>query len=202
MKLLYSPTSPYARKVLAQAHETGLFHRIEVISVSPFTDENLRHTNPLGKVPALVPEEGPALFDSSVICDYLDHQHEGPKLVPESGPERWSVLRLHATAQGVTDAALNLRQQAMREEATGTTASKDWWIDRQFAAVNAGLDLLNHELAVLQNSLNLASIAAACAIDYWQFRFADQPWRSGRADLAAWFDHFMTRESMIATDPR
>lgn len=202
MKLLYSSTSPYARKVLAQAHETGLIDRIEVTSVSPFQDESLRNINPLGKVPALIPDDGPALFDSAVICDYLDQLHDGPKLVPATGPERWDILRLHATAQGVTDAALNLRQQAMREEATGTTAAKDWWIDRQFAAVNAGLDLLNQEVAKLDATLNLAAIATACAIDYWQFRFADHPWRSGRNDLEAWFDRFMTRASMQATDPR
>ncbi|WP_259781947.1 glutathione S-transferase N-terminal domain-containing protein [Aestuariispira ectoiniformans] len=202
MKLLYSPTSPYARKVLVQAHETGLMDRIEVVSVKPFEDDSLRETNPLGKVPALIREDGPALFDSTVICDYLDHLQGGEKLVPEGGEERWDILRLHATAQGVTDAALNLRQQAMREEATGTAVAKDWWVDRQYAAINAGLDLLDHEAATLDRSVSLASVASACALDYLQFRFADHPWRSGRSDLANWFDRFMDRPSMQATDPR
>lgn len=202
MKLLYSPTSPYARKVLAQAHETGLINRIDVVSVQPFQDESLRDSNPLGKVPALIPDDGRALFDSQVICDYLDHQHDGAKTIPEDGPDRWTVLRLHACAQGVTDAALNLRQQAMRDESTDNVAPADWWVDRQYAAIYAGMDMLNREVAVLDGSINIASIAAACALDYWQFRFAEHAWRGNRDDLAAWFDRFMERPSMTATDPR
>lgn len=202
MKLLYSSTSPYARKVLILAHETGLMPRLEVTTVSPFTDESLRASNPLGKVPALVLDDGMVLYDSAVICDYLDRLHDKAPLIPADGPERWRVLRDHAAAQGVTDAALNLRQQVMREDQAGQSLPADWWTDRQFAAVYAAMDHFENEIDALDGPLTLSQVALACALDYWDFRFADRPWRDDRPRLAAWFDRFSAHEAMRATDPR
>ncbi|RED51255.1 glutathione S-transferase family protein [Aestuariispira insulae] len=201
MKLYYSPASPYARKCLAIAHETGLIERIEVISTNPFDDEAFRKTNPLGKVPALITGDGPALFDSPVICDYLDSLHTGRMMVPERGTERYRVLRQHAIAQGITDAALLLRQQWMRNQKLDTPLPDDWWHQRQFGTVYAGMDQLEQEVKQLGDTANLGTIAVACALEYWDFRFADHPWREARPKLAAWLEAFSQRPAMQATRP-
>jgi len=201
MKLYYSPASPYARKVLVVASETGQRDAIEVVGASPFEDEGLRATNPLGKVPALVTGDGPALFDSPVICDYLDQRHNGRKMVPDANPERSVVLRMHAIGQGITDAALLLRQQVMRDAKLDQPLPQDWWYDRQFAAVFASLDLLEAEADSLSAEPDLGNIAVACALEYWDFRFADHPWRESRPKLAAWLEKFSERPSMAASRP-
>ena len=96
MKLHWAPTSPYARKVLVVAHECGLAERLELVATTPETVEaDLSGANPLGRIPALITEEGAALYDSTVICEYLDHR-SGRGLFPPPGPKRWTVLRRHA----------------------------------------------------------------------------------------------------------
>ena len=201
MKLYYSPASPYARKVLVIAHETGLIERIEVISTNPFDDEAFRATNPLGKVPALVTGDGPALFDSPVICDYLDSLHAGRQMVPERGTERYRVLRQHAIAQGITDAALLARQQWMRDQKLEQPLPDDWWHRRQYDTVFAGMSQLEKEIKQLETRPNLGTIAVACALEYWDFRFADHPWREKCPKLAEWLNIFAERPSMVATRP-
>ena len=201
MKLYYSPASPYARKVLVMAHEIGLIDQIEVVGANPFEDESLRKTNPLGKVPALETGDGPALFDSPVICDYLDSLHSGAKMVPLEGADRFRCLRQHAIAQGITDAALLARQQVMRSAKLDQPLPEDWWIKRQYDTVFAGMDQLEAEAAVLQGPVDLGRIATACALAYWDFRFADHPWRDGRPKLTAWLAEFEQRPSMVATRP-
>lgn len=118
MQLLYQTHSPYARKVRVLAHELGLADRLEVLyhETSPTrrNDEVFR-VNPLGKVPALVIDDGLALFDSNVICEYLDGlPHDGPKLIPESGSERLLALRLQALAQGICEAGIAIRHETER----------------------------------------------------------------------------------------
>ena len=112
MKLLYQTHSPYARKVLVAAHEMGLAGRVEVShhETSPTQrNDTVFAANPLGKAPVLITDDGLALFDSSVICEYLDGLHGGPALIPAEGSERWNVLRLQALAQGLCDAGIALR---------------------------------------------------------------------------------------------
>ena len=117
MKLFYQTHSPYARQVLMLAHETGLADRLEIHhhETSPTRhNEAVFAVNPLGKVPVLVLDDGAALFDSAVICDYLDSLHGGARLIPPSGPARWSAPRLQALAHGITDAGSAVRQETDR----------------------------------------------------------------------------------------
>ena len=117
MKLLYQTHSPYARKVLVAAHEVGLADKLEVVhqETSPTRrNEDVISLNPLGKVPVLICDDGLVLFDSTVICEYLDGMHEGQKLIPASGKTRWLALRLQALAQGIADSGIAVRWEAER----------------------------------------------------------------------------------------
>src|SRR5215470_2030508 len=120
MKLFYQTHSPYARQVLVLAYETGLADRLAVVhhETSPTRrNQAVFAVNPLGKVPVLLLEDGTALFDSAVICDYLDGLHGGRRLVPEAGPARWLALRLQALAHGIADAGGLYRQETVRRPA-------------------------------------------------------------------------------------
>ena len=142
MKLFYSPASPFARKVIVTAHEAGLAEQIEManISTSPFdTNEELAKNNPLGKIPSLVLEDGQQLFDSRVICEFLDSLNEGDKLLPASGMDRYNVLVTQSLGDGIMDAAVSSRYEiALRPE------DKQWqgWIDAQMEKVTRALDTL------------------------------------------------------------
>ena len=118
MKLRYSPTSPYVRKVTVTAQETGVQPRIErVPTVTTDPASGLAKDNPLGKVPTLILDDGERLYDSPVICEYLDGLHGGAKIVPPAGPERWVALRRQALADGILDAAV-LRLMETRRPAS------------------------------------------------------------------------------------
>ncbi len=142
MKLYMSVTSPYARKVRIFARETGLAARIEEIpaSVSPVApDERVSRANPLGKVPALLLDDGSALFDSAVICEYLDGLHAGRRLFPQAGPARWAALKLQAEGNGLLDASVLARYElALRPEPLRWPE----WIAGQKAKVTGVLDAL------------------------------------------------------------
>ena len=143
MKLRYSPTSPYVRKVTVTALETGLHDRIERLPTDirePRAD--FLADNPLGKVPTLITDDGLPLFDSRVICEYLDSLHDGHKLFPVDVPARWRTLRLMALADGILDAAVLRRMETLRPEKEQSAA----WIERQKAKVTRGLDMLEREV--------------------------------------------------------
>ena len=200
MKLLYSPASPYARKVLVLAHETGLIDRIAVTTAgaSPTgpSAEVAAH-NPLGKIPALVLEDGTALYDSRVICEYLDGLSAGPRLFPE-GAARWDALTRQALADGLLDAALLTRyERVLRPE------DKRWdaWDSGQIGKILSALDRFE-TLVVGLPALDIGTLAMACALGYLDLRFPDLAWREGRPDLAAWFAAFARRPSMEATVPK
>ena len=199
MKLRYSPTSPYVRKVLAAAIETGLDKGIERVPVN-FTDpkSDLPRQNPLGKVPTLVTDEGETLFDSPVICEYLDSKSAGAKLFPREGAPRWKALRLQALADGILDAAVGRRQEGMRP---ANMRSKD--VDaKQATAVERSLDALEGDAGALEGALTIGQVAVGCALGYLDFRFAPDRWREKRPKLAAWYDKFSKRPSMAATAPK
>lgn len=199
MKLRYSPTSPYVRKVLVCAMERGLEDRIERIPTNvwdPNTD--LPSVNPLGKVPTLVLDNGEVLYDSPVICEYLDSLHDGEPLIPPAGPARWSVLRQQALADGVLDAAiLRITEAARRPEALR------WpdWIERQAGKMHRSVDALEQDVAGLDGALDLGKIAIGCTLGYLDFRFAADDWRTGHPALAKWYEAFAARPSMRATRP-
>ena len=200
MKLCYSPTSPYVRKVVILAQEAGLGDRLERIDSNAWSEADpLPNTNPLGKVPALVTDEGEALYDSGVICEYLDSLHDGAKFFPANGDARWRALRQHALANGILDAAiLAMLENKRRPEALRWEA----WSTRQTDKIVRGLDKLDSEAAGLGESPDIATITVACALGYLDFRFADLDWRQGRPALAAWYETFSQRPSFQATVPK
>ena len=197
MQLLYQTHSPYARKVLVLAHETGLAARLHVMhqETSPTCRNDLVFAlNPLGKVPVLVLDDGATLFDSAVICDYLDGLHDGPRLIPARGSERWRALRLQALAQGMADAGIALRWETERRP-----VHTRWppMAQGQAGKLLAAYDLLERE-AEFDGPLDLGQIALATTLDWLEFR-ALPDFRAGRPRLAAWFEAFTRRPSMTAT---
>ncbi len=199
MKLRWSPTSPYTRKVTVTAHETGLHDRIERIPTNvwdPATD--IGETNPLGRIPTLITDGGEVLFDSPVVCEYLDSLHDGAKLVPPSGGARWQALKLQALGDGIVDAAVACFLE--RKRADGERS--DAWIDRQKTAIGRAVAYLEDEIAGLSGAVTIGHIAVGCALGYVDFRITDLDWRRDHPALTAWYDRFAARASMVETVPR
>lgn len=198
MKLRYSVTSPYVRKVLATAIEAGLNSRIERVPTDPWSPEtDLPASNPLGKVPALELDDGTVLFDSRVICEYLDSLQGGAKLYPESGAARWQALRLAAIGDGISDAAINRLLDGRRPE---NLQSADWQARQQRTMARA-CDLLEAEVGSLDGPVTIGQLSVACALGYLDLRFDADQWRQGRLALAAWFEIFAQRPSIATTKP-
>jgi glutathione S-transferase len=198
MKLRYSPTSPYVRKVLVAAIETGLDERIELVTTSTADPASgLIEDNPLGKVPALLLDDGSSLYDSPVICEYLDSLHGGPKLIPPSGPQRWTVLRRQALADGSMDAGVLGRGEVLRPDGEKSPSFLALQRQKMAAAANA----LEKEAASFGAGLDIGLIAIACALGYADFRYAADAWRKGRPALATWYEGFAKRPSMQRTAP-
>jgi glutathione S-transferase len=202
MKLYFSGASPYVRKVMVTAIETGLDKKIEPVAttvVPTKPNAEIARDNPLMKVPTLVTDGGEVLFDSRVICEYLDSLHDGRKLIPASGGERWRVLRLQALGDGILDAGILCRyEQALRP------AEKQWsdWIAGQTQKVTQGLDMIESDSELLAGPINLGQIAVACALGWLEFRKPIGENRPGRPKLFKWYDEFLKRPSMQATLPK
>lgn len=200
MKLYYSATSPYVRKVMVLLHEVGKLGDVELVTASgtPLVPaEALLAKNPLTKVPALERPEGPTLFDSRVITGYLDARYKGG-LYPE-GDGRWNTMTLEALGDGITDAALlmtyegRLRPEDMRWDA---------WTEGQWNKIaRACAALESRWMAHLAGPVDMGQIAVACALAYVDFRHDARGWRNGNPALAAWFADFESRASMVATRP-
>ena len=204
MQLYFSPTSPYVRKVAVLIEEAGLAERVERIASSgtPLVPGSLPLAeNPLGKVPVLVTVDG-ALYDSRVICRYLDDV-AGAGAYP-AGAALWRTLVLEATADGILDAALlmvyegRLRPEELRYQP---------WIDGQWAKVARALDVLeanwmDHLTAAHGGCPNMAHIALGAALGYLDFRLNEKNWRAGRPALCAWAADFARRPSMVDTVPQ
>ena len=229
MKLFFTDTSPYSRKVRVVAIELGLQDRIETqfLRVRPTAiDATLSSVNPLSKIPALVLDDGTALYDSPVICEYLDTLHAGPKLVPASGPARFRVLRLQALCDGILEAAiLVFYERSQRPPALHW----DPWLDGQTQKAQQGLDELEREAASFGSpasgtmtstsdgataspaaapisdderaGIDLAQICAGVTVGWLELRGVIGDIRAGRPKLCAWYDAFRERPSMRATEP-
>lgn len=200
MRLWLNPASPFARKVRVLARETGLDGRIEEISVmvSPVKPHpDLARENPLVKIPALSTDEG-TLYDSPVICEYLDSLHQGARMFPPSGPQRWHQLRLQALGDGMLDAAVLMRyESAVRPQAL------QWadWVAGQLGKVRSGLDALEQACPGWGSRFSIGELTAACVLGYLDFRFPDVEWRKSRPALARWYAAVAERPSMKATVP-
>ncbi len=196
MKLFYSVTSPYARKTRLLAREKGLQDQIEEIACNPHEKvPGLSKANPLGRVPTLVLDDGSGLFDSPVICQYLDSLSDTPRLIPKSGRKRWATLRWEAQADGILDAAYNSVMESRRPR---HEQSPDW-IDRWQDEIRTALDAIELDMSTLPEKLCLSHLALAAALDYLDFRLPDLAWRKGRPVCAHWYDDFAQRPSMLDT---
>ncbi|MCU9848226.1 glutathione S-transferase [Defluviimonas sp. WL0024] len=201
MRLYHSPTTPFGRKVVVALHETGQTADVEIVPATggPLDPGSLPVAqNPLGKIPALERDDGPALYDSRVICRYLDARSDGRLYPPE--PRLWEVLTLEATADGILDAAiLMLYESRLRPEDKRYEA----WTEAQWAKIARALDTLEARwMDHLGGPVDMGQIAAACALSYLDFRHGERDWRAGRPRLAAWHDGFARRASMAATEPQ
>ncbi|WP_207456864.1 glutathione S-transferase N-terminal domain-containing protein [Azospirillum sp. SYSU D00513] len=198
MKLRHSPTSPFVRKVMMVAIECGLEGSVEAVPTNAWApDTDLIKDNPLSKVPALVLEDGTALYDSPVIAEYLDTLHDGPRLFPPTGPARWAALRQQALADGLCDAAILRLREGMRPEGEKSPS----WIERQRAAMERSLDGMEAEAGSLGDSLTIGTVAILATLGYLDFRYAAEEWRKGRPALAAWFERASDRDSFRRTVP-
>lgn len=196
MKLYYSPTSPFVRKAVVVAMACGVEARITRVPTNPWLNPaDLVQDNPLSKVPCLVTDDGMALFGSAVICEYLDHLDGGGTVYPPAGPGRWRVLRQQAIGDGLIDAGIVRRMEQARpeDEARATV------IERQAGLVANALDVLEAE--TLAQHLDIGTITVACALGWLDFRYAAEPWRTGRPRLAAWYETFAQRPELTATAP-
>lgn len=199
LTLCWGSASPFVRKVMVVAHELGLSGQIELRTSAAHPierDIGIREFNPLAKVPAARSDDGTVLYDSRVICEYLDAE-AGGVLFPASGPDRWIALRRQALADGLLDAALLVRYETLARP-----ESLRWsvWMDKQLEKVADALDAMHADLPP-PDCHDIGAIGYACALGWLDFRFSDLDWRKDRPALADWHATFETRPSMIATRP-
>lgn len=201
MKLYYTPTSPFVRKVLVAAHELGLADRVatELLRPSPTkADPTLSRANPLNKIPALVTDDGDALYDSPVIVEYLASLAPTQTLLPAAGAARWRTLRLQALCDGVLDAGiLVFYERAHRPKELWWSA----WLDGQTEKALQGLDALEREAAHFGDVVDLAQVCAGVTLGWLEFRDVFGDLRTTRPTLASWYTRFAERPSMKATAP-
>jgi glutathione S-transferase len=199
MKLFWSSRSPFVRKVMVVAHELGLAEqiaceRVVVSAIRPNTDV-MAH-NPLAKLPTLILDDGSALYDSRVICEYLASLKSQPQLFPGPGPQRWAALRQQARADGLMDALIVW----LMERAKPVEQQQAALIDACRLKLRAVLDAMEKDAGAMQSeSFGIGQIATGVALSYVDFRFAAENWRTGRPSLAAWHTPFAKRPSMVAT---
>jgi glutathione S-transferase len=196
MKLAYSPNSPYVRKCVALAIQRGIDKQMELWTVGT-TDPALLKVNPLSKVPTLVLDDGTALYDSPVICEYLDSVGGGPKMFPPAGPARWKALRQEALGDGILDAT----QPRRREIALPQDEGRQTYIELQQGKVKAALAMLEAEADDLGMLTNIGEITIACALGYMDFRYENEPWRPGHPKLEAWYAKVSAMPAMARTVP-
>lgn len=204
MKLYYTKTSPYSRKVRLVVREKGFEHLVEEILVDLIRDDaKLQAVNPLGRVPSLRLDDGETLFDSPVICRYLDALPGGRPLVPATGWEYWSTLRWEALADGVTDAAYSLVMERRRPAPQQSAPAIDAW-SRE---ILRGLGAMDQRIGEIGKDPSLAQVAVGAAVGYLDFRVPELLYENQCPQVAAfprlqtWYQAFATRPSMAATRP-
>jgi len=187
MILRSSPFSPFVRKVRIAADLLGLADKIDVRPVDlEDAGDSIRKQNPVGKIPALILEDGTAYYDSRVILEYLDYLAGGGRIIPREAPARFEALRLQALCDGILDASLLLVYEGRYRPADKHVAS---WIDRQSDKVARGLAALEAATPKLDATPNVGQIALACLLGYRDLRFGGT-WRKDHPRLLAWHDKF------------
>ena len=199
MKLIYASASPFVRKVHVALLETGLIEHTELAQVTTTpvnSDDNAIAANPAGKIPALILEDGTTIYDSRVICRYLNDRAEAD-LYPQE--DLWNLLTLEASADAIMEAlVLMTYERRIRPEELVYAP----WIEAQWAKAERSIIAINNErMELLSGPLNMSQIAVACALNYAGFRHADRDWRGSAPQLAAWFEEFSKRPAMASTVP-
>jgi glutathione S-transferase len=199
MVLRSSPASPFARKIRIGASLLGLDREITIEPADTTNpSDTVRQQNPLGKIPALVVEDGTVLFDSRVILEYLDHRAGGGRIVPKDAQARFAALRLQALADGMMDASILIVYEGRWRPAEKHEAK---WVDHQAGKVARAFTALEAHPPALDATPNVGQIALACALAYRDFRF-DGTWREDHPKLATWLDSFAARvPAFAATKP-
>jgi glutathione S-transferase len=199
MKLHWSPRSPFVRKVMIVAHERGLIDRLNCVrTVAAMTTPHpeLMQDNPLSKIPTLVLDDGTVLYDSPVICEYLDALDGAPQLFPRDREQRMRALRRQALGDGFLDLLVLARNERLREQPSQV------YLTSAAVRTAAVLDNLEREADALAGSgFDIGHVAIGCALSYLDFRFAEQDWRKEHARLAIWQAVFTARPSVQATRP-
>ena len=200
MKLFHSPASPFVRKVNVLLNELGKTETVELLEIQTTafaSDKNLIASNPLGKIPALTRDDGATLYDSRVICAFLNDQFKGA-MYPQ-GASKWETLALEATGDGIMECAVSMTYETrLRPEAQQSTQ----WIEAQWAKATRAIGVLNTRwMSHLAGPIDVGQISVACALSYVDFRHGGRDWRSGNDALAKWHKTFESRASMQATLP-
>jgi glutathione S-transferase len=199
MRLFWSSRSPFVRKAMIAAHETGVASRIETVrvevAVTKLNSDVMAH-NPLNKIPTLVLEDGGVLYDSRVICEYFDSLNTGPKLFPSDPSQRWISLRREAIGTGIMENGVAGIGERARPEALQSQPH----LAAYRAKIHSALDYLDADASALsQARFSIGHLSIGCALGYLDFRYADDDWRKGRARLAEWHEGFAERASFKQT---
>ena len=198
MQLFYSKTSPYSRKVRLVIQEKGLADKVKAFPCNPFDEvPALKAANPLGKVPTLITDNDFAIYDSPVICAYLDSLTPENRLIPESGMARWQVLRWEALADGMLDAAYNVVME--RRRPPGEQSAQ--WIQRWETDIAHAIQQADRDMGDLPEVITLAQLALGAALGYLDFRLPEFAWRDGKTVINRWYDAFAMRPSMTQIRP-
>ncbi|HEY9460046.1 MAG TPA: glutathione S-transferase [Paralcaligenes sp.] len=201
MKIYFSPASPYVRKCMVVAHELGLEAQIEKLpsAANPVNrDASIVATNPLGKVPTFFTDDGQVLYDSRVVCEYLNELGKG-NLFPKEGHLKWQILTEQSLADGILDAALLVRyENAARPQEFRWSA----WTEGQMDKIKSAIAQFEKTINGRGNVVDISRISLACALGYLDFRFADYDWRAEHRALSAWYAEFSKRASVSCTAPK
>jgi glutathione S-transferase len=202
MKLIGSDTSPYVRKVRVVMAEKKIDYKYEREDVwSPQT--GIQQSNPLGKVPVLLTDDGAAVFDSRVIAEYLDTVTPIHRLIPPSGRARVEVRCWEALGDGLLDAAIAVRQESsLRPEGQRSATI----VARQLGKIDAALEAMSKGLGdkpwCAEGKYSLADIAVGCALGYLDLRFPRIDWRERHPNLAKHAEKLFARPAFADTAPK
>lgn len=197
MKLHWSSRSPYVRKVMICAHEVGVADKLErvqsVVSLSRASEVVMRD-NPAGRIPTLVLDDGRALYDSVVICEYLASLKPALALFPDAGEARWTALRRHALGDGMLDALVLWRSEQLKpaqQQSPEWAAVSELKIRKSLDAIEAEAD------ALAASGFDIGHICIGAALTYIDFRFGQLAWRDGHPRTEAWMRQFLARDSVV-----
>jgi len=201
MKLMHGKLSPFVRKVMIAAYEKGLADQIEIVSAAVGQGKvnyDLMALNPTGKIPTLISDDGDAIFDSLVICDYLDGLAALPRMVPRDAAERTQALRLNAVADGLLVAGVLGKIEQARP------AEKQWpeFMDAQFAKVRKCIEAIDNSVAQQGDRIDIGTVAVVCALGWLDARAPEFGWRSEHPRLAEWYAAWSERDSARRTAPQ